>query len=165
MITWSEPSHIIALIFMFNWIALSLKLSLTGLLTGVFRGVEKIPKTQEDAKLAKVDLVTEESTKFNDSKVKRMGLIHGNELENLLPALFVSMAFIAATTLVPRYSVAAGWTHCAGGSILLTLFTIIRYAYAPIYFFGLQPWRSIAFVAGNVTLGMLAVWAIVAIFV
>jgi hypothetical protein len=76
MITWSEPSHIIALIFMFNWIALSLKLSLTGLLTGVFRGVEKIPKTQEDAKLAKVDLVTEESTKFNDSKVKRMGLIH-----------------------------------------------------------------------------------------
>jgi uncharacterized MAPEG superfamily protein len=80
-----------------------------------------------------------------DEQIERIRRAHHNDLENVLP--FLVAAFLLCLTGV-SYTL-AWW--------LFVPFTAARVLHTIFYAAGLQPWRTIAFEVGNVTLIVTAV--------
>ena len=76
-----------------------------------------------------------------DEQIERIRRAHRNDLETILP--FLAIAFLAAISGAVTYR-AAWW--------LFVPFTVARVLHTVAYAFGLQPWRSILFGIGDITL-------------
>jgi uncharacterized MAPEG superfamily protein len=63
---------------------------------------------------------------------------HRNDLESTLPFLAIGLPYLLTG---PSPALASG---------LFTAFTVFRYAFSVAYLKGLQPWRSLSFLAGEV---------------
>lgn len=63
---------------------------------------------------------------------------HRNDLESTLPFLIIGLPYLLTN---PSPSWASG---------LFTVFTVLRYAFSVFYLKGIQPWRSVSFLAGEV---------------
>ncbi len=63
---------------------------------------------------------------------------HRNDLESTLPFLAIGLPYLLTN---PSPSLASG---------LFTAFTVFRYVFSVAYIKGLQPWRSLSFLAGEV---------------
>lgn len=122
---------------------LVLKMWLTGNATGLLRVRRGVFITPEDYTF------TGKPTAGQDETIERLRRAHQNDLENVLPFLAVG-ALYAATG--PSATL-AGW--------LFGIFTVARIVHTVVYAMGLQPWRTIAFEAGNLSLLVLVVHTIV----
>ena len=112
-----------------------LVLKMVGLayLTGAIRGLKKQYPNPEDVKLFKADL-------GEDDKVARVKRIHLNSLENepafiLLGLLWVLLGADAQAMQIYAYT-----------------FLSFRVLHAIAYFFGLSPWRTIAYTVASLCL-------------
>ena len=79
--------------------------------------------------------------------------------------LFVSTNLMIAVSIIPHVSQTEIWVHFIGGTILLFSFTLVRFAYAFVYFIGFTPLRSIGFALGSLINILILIWSIVALFV
>ena len=70
--------------------------------------------------------------------VERSLRAHRNDLESTLPFLAIGLPYLLTN---PSPSLASG---------LFTAFTVFRYVFSVAYIRGLQPWRSLSFLAGEV---------------
>jgi uncharacterized MAPEG superfamily protein len=77
----------------------------------------------------------------SDAQIERIRRAHRNDLESILP--FLAVAFLATISGAVSYR-AALW--------LFIPFTVARVLHTVSYAFGLQPWRSILFGIGDITL-------------
>lgn len=113
---------------------LVLKMWLTGNCTGFLRVARGIFITSEDYAFAgKAEAAA-------DPQIERLRRAHQNDLENILP--FLSVGFLYALS-EPSYNT-AWW--------LFTIFTTGRVLHTVLYALALQPWRTIAFEMGNLSL-------------
>lgn len=122
---------------------LVLKMWLTGNAVGLLRVRRGVYATPEDYAFMGMPAAAEDET------IERLRRAHRNDLENVLPFLAVG-ALYAATG--PSATL-AGW--------LFGLFTVARVAHTVVYGLGLQPWRTIAFEAGNLSLLVIVVHTLV----
>ena len=84
-----------------------------------------------------------------DEQIERLRRAHQNDLENVLP--FLVLGFLYALT-GPSYRL-AWW--------LFVPFTAARVVHTIVYAAGVQPWRTIAFEIGNVTLIVMSILLLV----
>lgn len=122
---------------------LVLKMWLTGNATGLLRVLRGVYITPEDYAF------TGKPDTGKDETIERLRRAHQNDLENVLPFLAVGAVYAATG---PSATL-AGW--------LFAIFTVARIVHTVVYAMGLQPWRTIAFEAGNLTLLVVIVHAIV----
>lgn len=113
---------------------LVLKMWLTGNATGLLRVRRGVYATPEDYTFMG------KAGGGEDEAIERLRRAHRNDLENVLPFLAAG-ALYAATG--PSAAL-AGW--------LFGIFTAARVVHTVVYALGLQPWRTIAFEVGNVSL-------------
>ena len=122
---------------------LVIKMILTGTATGLLRMLRGAYATPEDyALLGKPPGPP-------DPQVERLRRAHLNDLENILPFLGIGFLFAQSGA---SYTV-AWW--------LFVVFTTARILHTLCYVAGLQPWRSIVFEVGNVSLAVIAVLLLV----
>jgi glutathione S-transferase len=113
---------------------LVLKVVITGNLTGFLRVRKGVYISPEDYTFAGLEPAPRNET------IERLRRAHQNDLENVLP--FLAVGFLYALT-GPSYDL-AWW--------LFVPFTAARVAHTIVYAAGRQPWRTLAFEVGNVTL-------------
>ena len=118
---------------------LVIKMVLTGNATGLLRVVRGVYITPEDYAM------TGKPAAAPDEQIERIRRAHQNDLENILP--FLAAAFLLCLT---GLSYGLAWW-------LFVPFTIARVLHTIFYAAELQPWRTIAFEVGNVTLIVTAV--------
>jgi uncharacterized MAPEG superfamily protein len=100
----------------------------------------------------------------DDSMTERTRRSHMNDLENIFPFALVAVAYMFASLpdiLNPGTRV---WNEIVG-VIMLSWFTFSRILYTIFYALQLQPWRSFAFVSGNLTALILGIYAVVLAFI
>lgn len=130
-------------LFMVCAAILTIKMVLTGNATGLMRVLKGVFISAEDYALVGKAPVGP------DDQIERIRRAHQNDLENILP--FFAVGFLYALT-GPSYTL-AWW--------LFVPFTAARILHTICYALGLQPWRTIAFEVGNVTLIATAVLLLV----
>jgi uncharacterized MAPEG superfamily protein len=123
---------------------LVLKVVLTGNAVGLTRVRKRIYISPEDYAFAGADPAV-----GRDDQIERLRRAHQNDLENILP--FLVIGFLYALT-GPSYRL-AWW--------LFVPFTAARVLHTLAYAAGVQPWRTIAFEVGNVTLIVMSVLLLV----
>jgi uncharacterized MAPEG superfamily protein len=122
---------------------LVLKMAFTGSATGIVRVRRGAYITPEDyAFMGKTPAPPDEA-------VERLRRVHLNDLESILP--FLIIAFLYALS-GPSFGVAA---------TLFVLFTVARLLHTATYLAGLQPWRSIFFEVGQLSLVATAILLLV----
>ena len=122
---------------------LVLKMVLTGNGTGLLRVTKGVYISPEDyAAFGKTPGPP-------DERIERIRRAHHNDLENILP--FLAAGFLLCLTGV---SYRLAWW-------LFVPFTAGRVLHTVFYAVGLQPWRTIAFEVGNVTLAAITVLLLV----
>ena len=84
-----------------------------------------------------------------DETVERYRRVHQNDLENIPPFLILAHLYMLSG---PSYGVAA---------TLFIAFTAARIVHTVTYLAGLQPWRSIAFEAGQIALVVTAILLVI----
>jgi len=89
----------------------------------------------------------------NPADVQRFLNIHRNDLENIVPVFIATILYINSGL--------TNETHYLAGAILVIVFTVSRFLHTIFYLYELQPWRTIAFIAGLISTVILVVWAIV----
>lgn len=122
---------------------LVIKMWITGNGTGLLRVIRKNYISGEDYTMVG------SAPKPPDEQIERLRRAHQNDLENILPFLVIGFLYVLSG---PSYSVARG---------LLVVFTISRVLHTIAYALGLQPWRTIIFEFGNVSLVATAVLLLV----
>ena len=122
---------------------LTLKMILTAAAVGTTRVIKGVFISPEDYAFAGKTPVGP------DAQIERLRRAHQNDLENILP--FFAVAFLYALT---GPSQALAWW-------LFTVFTVARILHTVCYAMGLQPWRTIAYEVGNVTLVLTAILLLV----
>lgn len=125
---------------------LVLKMWLTGNVTGITRIVRGVYITQEDYQF------TGKTDPGSDPLIDRLRRIHQNDLENILP--FLAVGFLYALT-GPAYGL-AWW--------LFLLFTLGRIGHTITYVTALQPWRTLFYEIGNLTLVAITVLLLINLF-
>ena len=116
-------------------IVLVIKMHAVGVYTGAVRGRVKAPLNPEDAAQYGGQL-----TEVDHPEVARVLRAHRNDLENI-PA-FLILALIAVLV----------GASPAGMRIALIAFTVARIGHSIAYLRGMQPWRSVAFGVGHLSL-------------
>jgi uncharacterized MAPEG superfamily protein len=106
-----------------------------GHITGILRIRLEAPLNPEDVKAFRSSKPQAE-TEHPD--VARSLRAHRNDLESTLPFLAIGLPYLFTN---PSASLASG---------LFTAFTVFRYVFSVAYIKGLQPWRSLSFLAGEV---------------
>jgi uncharacterized MAPEG superfamily protein len=106
-----------------------------GHITGILRIRLEAPLNPEDVKAFRSSKPQAE-TEHPD--VARSLRAHRNDLESTLPFLAIGLPCLFTN---PSPSLASG---------LFTAFTVFRYVFSVAYIKGLQPWRSLSFLAGEV---------------
>ena len=118
---------------------LVLKMVLTGNIVGLIRTMRGVYITPEDYAFMGKQVTPP------DEQVERLRRAHQNDLENILP--FLAVGFLFALT---GGSERLAWW-------LFVPFTLGRVLHTLCYAAGLQPWRTITFEIGNVTLLVMTV--------
>ena len=125
---------------------LVLKMAFTGSATGIVRFLRGAYITPEDyAFMGKTPAAPDEA-------VERLRRVHLNDLESILPYLIIGFLYALSG---PSYAVAA---------TLFVLFTLARLLHTATYLAGLQPWRSIFFEVGQLSLVVTAILLLVNLF-
>ena len=114
---------------------LVIKMLATGYLTALLRNLRGVYVSPEDYAFRG------KQPGPPDEQIERIRRAHRNDLETILP--FLAIAFLAAISGAVTYR-AALW--------LFVPFTVVRVLHTIAYAFGLQPWRSILFGIGDITL-------------
>ena len=113
---------------------LVLKMSFTGSATGITRLRRGAYVTPEDYTFMGKQPVAADET------VERLRRAHQNDLENILPFLIIGFPYALTS---PSSSIASG---------LFVIFTLARLLHTATYLAGMQPWRSIVFEVGQISL-------------
>lgn len=119
-------------IFAFTYLLLVLKMLAVGWVTSYYRLRKRVFPAPEDYALQGLS-----PRQISDPDVERARRAHRNDLENILP--FFAVGFFYALTQPP---VATAW-------ILFGGYLIARVLHTVFYLAALQPWRSLAFAAGQ----------------
>ena len=122
---------------------LVLKMVLTGNITGISRVLKGIYITPEDYEF------TGKQQSGQDEFIERTRRVHRNDLENILPFLAIGWLF----ALAGSSATAAAW--------LFGIFTVARIAHTLAYLGRLQPWRTLFYEVGNITLLIMTVWTLI----
>ncbi len=113
---------------------LVLKMAFTGSATGIVRIRRGAYITPEDYAF------TGKTPGPPDETVERWRRAHQNDLENILPFLIIGFLYVLSG---PSYGLAA---------FLFIIFTAARLLHTASYIAQLQPWRTISFEVGQITL-------------
>src|SRR5438132_10001604 len=114
---------------------LVIKMLATGYVTAILRNVRGVFVSPEDYAFRGREPGPP------DEQIERIRRAHRNDLESILP--FLAIAFLAAISGAIGYRV-AWW--------LFVPFTVARILHTAAYSLGLQPWRSIFFGIGDLSL-------------
>lgn len=125
-------------------ILLVIKMFAVGVYTGMVRSKFKVAVNPEDAKQFGAQLV-----ETDHPEVARVLRAHRNDLENIPAFLFLGLIAVLAGA------------PAVGLSICFIAFTVARFAHSVAYLKGLQPWRSMSFGIG--TLSMLVLMVLIVI--
>ncbi len=117
-----------------------LHLVLLALWTGTVRAIRKVFVWPEDARLNKG-----ETSPTEHPDVLRVQRAHANLIENALPFLMIGLAYVAT-----------GASEC-GAQILLYGFVAARVLHSVFYLAGRQPFRTIMFGIGVISIGTMAI--------
>jgi uncharacterized MAPEG superfamily protein len=113
---------------------LVLKMAFTGSATGILRLRRGAYITPEDyAFMGKAATPP-------DAVVERLRRVHQNDLENILPFLIIALLYALSG---PAFGLAA---------VLFVTFTVARLLHTAAYVAELQPWRSIFYEVGQISL-------------
>jgi uncharacterized MAPEG superfamily protein len=125
---------------------LVLKMAFTGSATGI-------------ARLRRGAYVTPEDYRFMgktpappDETVERLRRVHQNDLENILPFLIIALLYALSG---PSFGVAAA---------IFVIFTLARLAHTAAYLAEMQPWRSVFYEVGQISLVVTAILLLVNLF-
>ena len=122
---------------------LVLKMAFTGSATGVVRMRRGAYVTPEDyAFMGKHAAPPDEA-------VERLRRVHQNDLENIIPFLIIAFPYVLSG---PSFRVAAG---------LLVVFTLARLLHTVTYLASMQPWRSIFYELGQISMVVTAILLLV----
>lgn len=118
---------------------LVLKMALTGTATGLVRMRRGAYVTAEDYRfMGKAPTPPDEA-------VERLRRVHLNDLENILPFLIVGFLYALSG---PSFGLAA---------TLFAIFTVARLLHTATYLAEMQPWRSIFYEVGQISLVVTAI--------
>jgi len=117
-----------------------LHLVLLALWTGTVRAMRKVFVFPEDARLNKGRQAESEH-----ADVLRVQRAHANLLENAVPFLIVGLAYVATGA------------SAAGAELLMFGFVAVRVLHSIAYLAGRQPFRTIAFGLGVISIGTMAI--------
>jgi len=119
------------------------KMALTGSMTGFMRLRRGAYITAEDyAFMGKTAAPPDEA-------VERLRRVHLNDLENIVPFLILGHVYVLSS---PSVGLAV---------TLFIIFTAARLVHSITYLASLQPWRSIAFEVGQITLVVMTVLLVI----
>lgn len=125
---------------------LVLKMALTGSATGIVRVLRGAYITQEDyAFMGKTPAPPDET-------VERLRRVHQNDLESIPPFLIVGLPY------------ALSGPSSALASVLFVTFTVARILHTATYLAVMQPWRTITFEIGQISLVATAILLLVNLF-
>ena len=125
---------------------LVLKMSFTGSATGIMRWRRGTYVTPEDYTFMG------KKPAAPDETVERLRRVHQNDLENILPFLIIGLPYALSS---PSSGIASG---------LFVIFTLARLLHTATYLAGMQPWRSIFFEAGHISLLVTTILLLVNLF-
>ena len=117
-----------------------LQLVLLALWTGTVRAMRKVFVFPEDARLNKGEQVKAEHV-----DVLRVQRAHANLLENAVPFLIIGLAYVATGA------------SASGAELLMYGFVGARVLHSIVYLAGRQPFRTIAFGLGVLSIGTMAI--------
>jgi uncharacterized MAPEG superfamily protein len=118
---------------------LVLKMALTGSATGILRLRRGAYITPEDyAFMGKAAAPPDEA-------VERLRRVHQNDLENILPFLIIGLLYALSA---PAFGLAAA---------LFVAFTVARLLHTATYLAEMQPWRSICYEVGQISLVVMVI--------
>ena len=125
---------------------LVLKMSFTGSATGIMRMRRGAYVTSEDYKFMGREAAAADET------VERLRRAHQNDLENIPPFLIIGLLYALSN---PSSGIASG---------LFVIFTLARLLHTATYLAGMQPWRSIFFEVGHISLLVTTILLLVNLF-
>ena len=143
------------IIFIWTVGVLVLKMQFVAFCTSLNRKRTGSPVVPEDEALLGRK---EHSTPSGQSiEVERYLNLHRNDMENIYVFFFVSFFFIFSSN-------SADYAYDAWTAYNLT-FLISRLAFTLCYIFSLQPWRTVAFLLGQLSTTVFTMWMMVSVII
>jgi len=155
--------------FVYNILILTIRMFIVAVLTGIFKTKEGASQNPEDRKKTMSSdytqtLVNEQQkppVSDENSLYARMGRIHRNDVENILPFFLMCATYIIVSS---QGSDIPLWNSIIG-NVLMFSFTLSRILYFFAYWRGWQPWRTLIWMWGVLTTLLIGVYTVVCLYV
>ncbi|EFC39541.1 predicted protein [Naegleria gruberi] len=155
--------------FVYNVFLLMFRVFIAAQITGVSKMIDTMAtkKKQKQGVNNSDSSLEDQKPSSWASRAELAGNIHRNDIENVLPFIMIAIPYVIVSTMSynsttdPQYSL---WNAIVG-NILMASFTLSRMVYFFMYWFNLQPWRTLVWFWGLLSTVSLGIYTIICMYV